>query len=303
MVRRKEISLVAPRRAPVIASLVFLALVAVPVTGNGGRVVFPLSFDPRSATPPDDPRTLDTTRAAVRGVAAIITRTFRLTMPERVMVYVYAGRREFEQGLIHDARVSPGVAARLSDFAIGVGAQGQVLLNEDIRDRSGRERLRLIAHELTHVSQIELAGGEGRGEQWLAEGMAEWVAFSTLEHLGLDSLGWRRLAAASGVRDHPSLLEDGLHLEAHGTPRGFTGWHQREGAVPTYQLAFLMADLLIAEHGLDPMKAYFASFSRSADRRANFRRAFGADIGAFETTMLAHLGAPTARSPIEPAAP
>jgi len=39
--------------------------------------------------------------------------------------------------------------------------------------------LRLIAHELTHVSQIELAVAKDAGEQWLAEGMAEWVAFST----------------------------------------------------------------------------------------------------------------------------
>ena len=54
----------------------------------------------------------------------------RAPVPERVTVYVYDGRGAFEQGLIRDARVSPIQAAQLSDFAIGVGTRGQVLLND-----------------------------------------------------------------------------------------------------------------------------------------------------------------------------
>src|SRR5439155_16030952 len=140
-------------------------------------------------------------------------------------VHVYGGRRAFEQGLRRTAGAPPPLAAKLSDFAIGVGSRGQVLLNDQPPNRTEREWLRLIAHELTHVSQIELAGGEGRGEQWLAEGMAEWVAYSTLERLGLDALERRRLAATAGLRSHPTLHQNGLDLEARGTPRGFTAWH------------------------------------------------------------------------------
>ena len=260
---------------------------------SDGRIVLPLSLDPISLAAPSDARGLDTTQAAVRGIAAIMAKTFGLAVPHRVTVYVYADARRFEQGLIYDAGVSPVLAAKLSDFAIGVGAQGQVLLNEGARDRTTRERLRLIAHELTHVSQIELAGGEGRGEQWLAEGMAEWVAYSTLERLGLDSVSRRRLTATTGIRDHATLVQSGLHLETHGTPRGFTVWHVREGSRATYQLAFLMADYLIAKQGLDRMKGYFASFRGSPDRQANFRRAFGGTITAFETDMLAYLNTST----------
>jgi len=249
----------------------------------------PLWLDPISLAAPSDPRALSTTEEAVRGIAAIMARRFGLAVPDRVTVYVYGERRAFEQGLIQDARVSPILAAKLSDFAIGVGARGQVLLYDQPRDRTEREWLRLIAHELTHVSQIELAGGEGRGEQWLAEGMAEWVAYSTLERLGLDALERRRLAATAGLRSHPTLLQNGLDLEARGTPRGFTAWHMREGALPTYQLAFLMADYLIERLGFDRMKGYFASFKSSSDRRANFERAFNETIADFETDVLAHL--------------
>jgi len=271
-----------------------LAAVAILAGGSSGRVVLPLWLDPLSLSAPSDARALRSTEAAVRGIAAIMAKSFGLSVPDRVTVYVYTGRRAFEQGLIQDGRVSPVLAAKLSDFAVGVGARGQVLLNDDARDRTQRERLRLIAHELTHVSQIELAGGEGRGEQWLAEGMAEWVAFSVLERLGLDSVTRRRLLATSGLRTHATLLQPSLDLETRGTPRGFLAWHVREGTIPTYQLSFLMADYLIGQQGFDRMKGYFTSFKTSTDRRGNFQRAFSRTIADFEADLLAHLTAGSA---------
>ena len=257
--------------------------------GSDGRVIVPLWLDPLSLTAPTDARTLRTTDEAVRGIAAIMAKSFGLPVPHRVVVHVYGGRRAFEQGLMRDARVSPVQAATLSDFAIGVGTRGQMLLNDQPADRTERERLRLIAHELDHVSQIELAGREGRGEQWLAEGMAEWVAFSTLERLGVDTLERRRQAAMAGLRTRPTLLQRGLDLEAHGTPQGFTAWHLREGSVPVYQLAFLITDYLIERRGFDRTRGYFASFRRSGDRGKNFDAAFGSSRVDFEADVLVRL--------------
>jgi hypothetical protein len=249
----------------------------------------PLPLDPSLAAP-TDARALRTTDDAVRGIAAIMARSFGLPVPGSVVVLVYGGRRAFEQGLMRDARVSPLLAARLSDFAIGVGARGQVLLNDRPTDRTQREWLRLIAHELTHVSQIELAGGEGRGEQWLAEGMAEWVAFSTLEHLGLDTLERRRQAAMAGIRSQAgSLLHGPLELEAHGTPEGFTAWHLQEGSLPVYQLSFLITDDLITRRGFAVLRTYLASFRHGGDRRKNFEAAFGESLAAFGADVLNRL--------------
>ena len=269
-----------------------LVLSAIATTLGGSsrsRMVTPLSLI--SLVVPTNARALGTTEEAVRGIAAIISSHLGLAVPDHLTVHVYGGRLAFEQGLIRDGRVSPLLAAEMSDFAIGVVTGGQVLLYDRPRDRSDREWLRLIAHELTHVAQIQLAGGEGRGEQWLAEGMAEWVAYSTLERLGLDSMGRRRMAATSGLHLHATRLESGLDLEARGTPRGFTDWHTREGALGTYQLAFLMTDYLIDQRGFERMKAYFASFRNSTDRRGNFDRAFGETILDFEADVLAYLRA------------
>jgi len=225
----------------------------------------------------------------VQSIARVMVTELHLPVPGEVTVYVYGARESFERGLVHDARVSPRRAAELSEFAIGVGKRRQLLLNADGQELKGREAIRLMAHELTHVAQIELARGEGRGEQWLAEGMAEWVAFRVLERWGLDTFDRRRHAAAAGIRDHAALVGARLDLETLGSPRGFTVRHLREGSLPTYQLAFLMADYLIDRDGWDRVVEYFRSFAAEPSRAENFWRAFGQTLEQFEREVLTHL--------------
>jgi len=265
---------------------------------GSGRAAVPFSLYTPSLALPQTTR-FPSTEDAVRGLAGILTVGLGLPLPERVGVFVYPGRLAFERGLVLDAGLDEARAVELSSFAIGIGGRGQLLLNQGGLGRGGlgggvgtaaeREWLRLIAHELTHVSQAELAGGEGRGEQWLAEGMAEWVAFTALERLGLDTVARRRQRATAGVLESASLTSARLDLQSRGTPEGFTGWRVREGALPTYQLAFLMADYLVERNGLDRLKRYFGSFARSRDRQRNFQIAFGSTLAAFELDVLARL--------------
>jgi hypothetical protein len=252
-------------------------------------VVVPVTIEPTSLAVPEDVRLLTTHASAVRGIAAILVRDLGLPVPEEVTVFVYGSRRVFERGLVQDANVSPARAAELSDFAIGVGKRRQLLLNDEGAEGHGREWLRLIAHELTHVCQIELQQGEGRADQWLAEGMAEWVAFTVLERLGLDALPKRRVVARRGIRNHAALAVARLDLETLGSPRGFTLRHRREGSLPTYQLAFLMADYLIQRDGLERVVSYFRAFGQRQDRRENFVRTFGQTHEEFEREILTHL--------------
>ncbi len=285
---RKELGLPLVGRTAAIARFGVVPLMALLAGCGSGRSAVPFSLYTTSLALPDSTR-FRSTEDAVRGIAGILALGFGLPLPERVGVFVYPGRLAFERGLVLDAGLDEARAAELGSFAIGIGGRGQLLLNRGALGPSAeREWLRLIAHELTHVSQAELAGGEGRGEQWLAEGMAEWVAFSTLQRLGLDTLARRRERAASGVLDH-GFASARLDLENRGTPAGFTGWSLREGALPTYQLAFLMADYLIERRGFDRMKRYFGSFLRSKDRQRNFHSAFGSSLDQFELDVLGHL--------------
>src|SRR5687767_6486809 len=267
---------------------VLLAALVVVAGCGSGRVVLPFQLDVGSLVSPRDASALTTHERAVRGLSAILVRDLGLPMPAHFTVYVYSGRQVFEQGLINDAQVSPARAAELSEFAVGIGKRRQLLLNDEAA-AGGREWLRLIAHELAHVSQIELAQGEGRAEQWLAEGMAEWVAFRVLEYLGLDTMDNRRAHARTGIKSHAALVAARLDLDTLGSPRGFTVRHLREGSLPTYQLAFLMADYLITRDGLDRVVQYFASFAAKQERRPNFQRAFSQSLAEFEQEVLGYL--------------
>ena len=119
--------------------------------------------------------------------------------------------------------------------------------------------------------------------------MAEWTAFNVLDRLGLDTVVNRRSLAIAGIRNHAALVAARLDLETLGNPRGFTVRHLRDGSLPTYQLAFLMADYLITRDGFLRVIAYFASFEKRQDRHANFRSTFGQSLEQFELEVLAHL--------------
>lgn len=257
--------------------------------GSGGRIVLPVALEEPAAALhyPDD---FGTHEAVVRGVATILARDLGLPVPDHVTVYVYSSRAVFERGLVSDGRLPVVRAAELGEFAIGVGQRRQLFLHDHGGPPAGREWLGLVAHELTHVAQIELAQGEGLAEQWLAEGMAEWAAYSVLERLGLDALVERRAAAIGYVRDHPALRDRRLDLDGLGTPRGFTVRHLREGSVETYQLSFLMTDYLIRRHGFESLPGYFRMLATGLGRYESFRLAFGQTLEEFEREILGHLG-------------
>jgi hypothetical protein len=254
----------------------------------GSRTVVPVTMQSPTMAIPQSAYEFVTHEQAVRGVAAILIRDLRMPVPQRVTVYVYSSRRIFEEGLVQDGRVSRLRAAELSDFAAGIGKRRQLLLHHT-GAISSADWLRLLAHELTHVSQIEMAQGEGRAAQWLAEGMAEWTAFHVLQRLRLDTLVRRRAAAVQAVRGHPALAEGRLDLETLSSPRGFTTRHLRDGSQQTYQLAFLLADHLIRRDGFDRLVEYFHSFRMRADRSGNFTAAFGQSLAEFEQEALTHL--------------
>ena len=269
--------------------VVVVALLALGSSGcQSARSVVPVDLGPADLALPTDPRLLMTHDTAVRGIAAMLARHFVLPVPDRVTVYVYGSRRGFEEGLVHDADLSPGRAAELGEFAVGVGRRRQLLFRDDPSDR-GREWLRLVAHELAHVCQIELAHAERGPAQWLKEGMAEWVAFSVLERLGIDSLAQRRDRARAGVSRSRVLAAARLDLDALGSPAGFIARHRRDGPLATYQISFLMVDHLVVRHGFASVVAYFRAFTESRDRQANFRRVFGQTVTMFEQEFLTDL--------------
>ena len=210
-----------------------------------------------------------------------------LPMPASTRVYIYASRQAFRRGIVEDAGLSPDGADELAGFAVGLARPNRVLLNGRLSD-SGSEWLRLVAHELTHVAQFELAGGEGRADQWLAEGMAEHVAFQALERMGVGSMERQRAVALRRARGQAAVAQSRLDLATLGSPRQFTLRHQREGSTATYHLTFLLADYLIQRHGFEKVVQYFGRL-RTRSSAGAFAATFGQTLQDFEREVLPHL--------------
>jgi hypothetical protein len=225
----------------------------------------------------------------IERVVEVLTTGVGLSLPANTRVHVYTTREAFRRGLVQDAAMGEEGADELAAFAIGIARPGRALLNGRMAD-GGREWLRLVAHELTHIVQFDLAGGEGRAEQWLAEGMAEHVAFQVLERLGAGSVAGHRRLAMTRVQQQPAFAHGRLDLTTLGSPRDFTLRHQREGSVETYHLTFLLVDYLIQRHGFDALLDYFSRLKRQSSTAA-FRSAFGYSIAMFEAQAIAHLQA------------
>jgi hypothetical protein len=271
---------------------VLVAVVALTACRTGGsRVVLPVDFEePVPAAAPRFPDDFGSHEAAVRGIASLLAHDLGLPIPDRVTVYIYSSREIFERGLVKDGRLPAVRAAELGEFAVGVGKRRQLLLQHDRGAPATREWVRLVAHELTHVAQIEMAQGEGRAEQWLTEGMAEFAAFTVLERLGLDTIAARRMSALRHIREQAGLRQARLDLRTLGTPRGFTVRHLREGSLPTYQLAFLMTDHLIRRHGLARLTDYYRALAAGHERFESFRATFDQSLEEFELEMLTRFG-------------
>jgi hypothetical protein len=210
-----------------------------------------------------------------------------LPMPANTRVYIYASRQAFRRGIVEDAGLSADGADELARFAVGLARPNRVLLNGRLSD-TGSEWLRLVAHELTHVAQFELAGGEGRADQWLAEGVAEHVAFQALERMGVGSLERQRTVALRRARGQAAVAQSRLDLATLGSPRQFTLRHQREGSTATYHLTFLLADYLVQRHGFEKVVQYFGRL-RSRSSAGAFAATFGQTLQDFEREVLPHL--------------
>jgi hypothetical protein len=213
-----------------------------------------------------------------------------LPLPARITAHVYEGGAHFAQGLVTHAAVSVAQATELAGFATGASIPGTLLLvaPKPVTAR-GAEWPRLIAHELVHLAQLELAGRDGQPAQWLTEGMAEWAAYRALERLDLDDFESRRGHARTAALQYVDRA-GGLDLDALVTPRGFIAQHRRIGTLLTYRLTLHLTDELVARHGFAALVGYFGAFRHSSDERANFLASFGVSSRAFARQALDRLG-------------
>jgi len=229
-----------------------------------------------------DPRKIADYASAIDAIVRVLMQKFDLPVPRHTFT-IYRTREEFEAALIEHMRLAPALAQSTASFAqAAVGGQ-RILVNEvEVEKLSWPERIELIAHEITHTVQLELAGHRSLvRQQWLTEGFAEWIAYSVTESLGLDDLSRQRariialLRAEGGVGSLPSLAE-------MNTLAQFIGARRKYGFAATFSHSFLIVECLMKRHSFGAVVEYFRHFKVSGNYAANFHLAFGEKVEDFE---------------------
>jgi len=259
-----------------LATLLAIAL-SVQATTDSRRVTFTIPIAPIALGL--DALPLVTPEGAVRRVALVLRDDLRLPLPAEVTLRLYATPKLFERGLVQDGGVAPSLAATISGLAVGASLESSLFLLEpsiglgrsaDSR-RGVREWLRLVAHEMTHVGQVELAGGQGRASQWMAEGVADWASLVVLDRLRLQPMQAERDGRLASI--HAPRVP--IDLGGLDDPRDFIERSRRDGTDTTYGVSFALADRLIDRYGFARTREYFQAFAHERDRALNFRAVFG----------------------------
>ncbi len=222
------------------------------------------------------------TETLLGAVASVLVGRIGLPLSSPLNAYLYSNQEAFELGLVTEARGETWLAKDMARFAWGVGTYYGIFLRQDKLSTAPLfRRVGLIAHELTHVSQYEVAGGRrGTSDQWLREGAAEWVRFRVLEYFQLRSYADSKAEVIQEVRRRGSA-EEFPSLTSLVTFREWVTARNQSGQWATYSQAFMAVDLLVERRGSAAVMEYFRRFGRLNDREENFRAAFGQPVSEF----------------------
>jgi hypothetical protein len=175
--------------------------------------------------------------------------------------------------------------------AVAVTLHKRILVNEllFLRRYSWPERIRVLAHELTHT--VEKAFVNGRvttTDHWMMEGFADWVSYKVLDSLGLDTFAKSRERSVNKISNARQYQTFPL-LSQLARRTDWNTWGRALGHEATYGQAFMAVDFLIDQKGLPAVIEYFRLFGKVRDRERNFATAFAEPLSSFEQKFSKHL--------------
>ncbi|HEU4371441.1 MAG TPA: hypothetical protein VFV05_24735 [Methylomirabilota bacterium] len=233
----------------------------------------------------------------VDAVAWTMRHKLALPLPAALRVYFCADGAALVEELSQIAS-SSGPEAWWSSAA-AVAMEGGVVFRDDrLAQMQPATRAGLMAHELTHVSQLKLMAGTRVGPPlWLLEGHAEWVRLKVLGLLELRTEPASRAEIAEpivGSKDVAKRFPDLRMLESQGPWLAQLG---RIGDAGTYGQAFLAVDWLIERYGSSALLKFLGQFgSHASNPRELWRRSFPISYDYFVDDFGTHLMKKISRS-------
>lgn len=172
----------------------------------------------------------------------------------------------------------------------GMGIMTICMTNQGWNAHGPIIKRKIVIHETYHLLQFErrwtgLPNAQSSGPMWLIEGVPELIAYRALDSRGLlpfaTALGCQvKEMSDFGQREPPGLP----NLNAMETP---PAWGGTRG--PTYTVAMLGVDQLVAARGLAALNAYMDAIANSATPwETAFLSAFGQSAPAFYAQFPAY---------------
>ncbi len=251
------------------------------------------------------PRTLAEDASAdeiVVAAAAVIRDKLGLPFSPAYKAYVCGDEAAFTEGLLRQLGVrAVGSDWRVVPAAVGIATPVGVFLRGDYLARTApRRRVQLVAHELAHLCQQDLA--RNRKDPlpvWMVEGHADWVAFQVLDLLALQPYAASRAVVVHSVAVAVTPIERFPDLD---TLADHEAWNRSVRSVPaTYGQAFLAVEYLIERSSRAAVVRFMSSTVEAGEPQDRWLDAFAIPYREFADSFRAHL-ARVARPPSGPAA-
>jgi hypothetical protein len=230
------------------------------------------------------------TAELIDATARVIRDKLDLPFSPAYKAYVCGDEAAFAEALLRNFGVR-GVGGDwgIVPSAAGLATRVGVFLRGDYLARTSfRRRVTVIAHELAHLSQQDLARHrDERLPVWMLEGHADWVAFQVLDLLGLQAYTESREGIVRSVTGAVTPVE---HFPDLDTLADHESWNRSVRSVPaTYGQAFLAVEYLIERSSRAALVKFMSSSVEADDPRERWADVFSMPYRAFAADFRAHL--------------
>jgi hypothetical protein len=166
-------------------------------------------------------------------------------------------------------RVGKGVDALSGNSLIVINVDGTP---------TPRQRTFLLAHELTHQYQRQLAGAKAGEVKWLLEGAAEAVGAQVVARRGYLSIEQYKANWQAGIR----MAEKKPALAQLRTSQEWSDSLSAYGSGLTYKTAGLGCLILFEQYGVQRVLQYYKELGTGRNSDEAFRNSFEVDMLQFE---------------------
>ncbi len=240
----------------------------------------------------------------IDAIARVIRDRLGLPFSPTYKAYLCDDEAAFADGLLRNFGVR-GVGGDwgIVPSAAGLATRVGVFLRGDYLARAGfRRRVTVVAHELAHLSQQDVARHrDERLPVWMLEGHADWIAFQVLDLLRLQTYDESRASVVHSVTGAVTPVD---HFPDLDTLADHESWNRSVRSLPaTYGQAFLAVDYLIERSSRAAIVTFMSSSVDADDPRERWADAFSMPYRAFTGDFRAHLkslGRPATGLKVEP---